>query len=97
MYNKYLSKKKKSSHWSHAIKISFPLNFSVQSVPQSPQRLPSIPPRALRSTSPAQTMALHDTTLGFQVDRVKKAESGEGKIKITAYYASTGKVRYKMF
>ncbi|XP_052257875.1 uncharacterized protein LOC127862678 isoform X3 [Dreissena polymorpha] len=65
---------------------------SVQSVPQSPQRLPSIPPRALRSTSPAQTMALQDTTLGFQVDRVKKAESGEGKIKITAYYASTGKV-----
>ncbi|KAJ8305994.1 hypothetical protein KUTeg_016539 [Tegillarca granosa] len=45
------------------------------------QRLPSIP-----RGSP------QDTTIGFQVDRVKNAEQGEGKIRLTAYYASTGKV-----
>ncbi|XP_052774398.1 uncharacterized protein LOC128212988 isoform X3 [Mya arenaria] len=65
---------------------------SAQSVPPSPQRLPSIQQRQLRSTSPPQIMALQDMTLGFQVDRVKKAESGEGKVRLTAYYASTGKV-----
>ena len=32
-------------------------------------------------------------TLGFQVDRAKHAEPGEAKVRLTAYYASTGKVR----
>jgi len=38
-------------------------------------------------------MAPRDMTLGFQVDRVKHAEPGEGKVRLTAYYASTGKVQ----
>ncbi|XP_060559794.1 uncharacterized protein LOC132719870 isoform X5 [Ruditapes philippinarum] len=66
---------------------------SAQQVPVTPQdRLPSIQRRAPRSTSPPQIMALQDMTLGFQVDRVKHAEPGEGKVRLTAYYASTGKV-----
>uniref|UniRef100_A0A8W8LP49 Uncharacterized protein n=1 Tax=Magallana gigas TaxID=29159 RepID=A0A8W8LP49_MAGGI len=32
------------------------------------------------------------TTIGFQVDCVKHAEEGEGKVRLTAYYASTGKL-----
>ncbi|XP_064605743.1 uncharacterized protein LOC135470637 [Liolophura sinensis] len=31
-------------------------------------------------------------TIGFQVDRVKGAESGRGKVRLTAYHASSGKV-----
>ena len=31
--------------------------------------------------------------IGFQVDRVKHSELGEGKVRLTAYYVSTGKVR----
>jgi hypothetical protein len=50
------------------------------------QRLPSITPTG-------GPLLPRDTTIGFQVDRVRKAEYGEGKIKLTAYYASTGKVR----
>ncbi|XP_053395521.1 uncharacterized protein LOC128555844 isoform X2 [Mercenaria mercenaria] len=66
---------------------------SAQQVPVTPQdRLPSIQRRAPRSTSPPQIMAIQDMTLGFQVDRVKQAEPGEGKVRLTAYYASTGKV-----
>lgn len=34
------------------------------------------------------------TTIGFQVDCVKHAEEGEGKVRLTAYYASTGKVTH---
>lgn len=30
--------------------------------------------------------------IGFQVDRVKHSELGEGKVRLTAYYVSTGKV-----
>ncbi|KAL4236724.1 Coiled-coil domain-containing protein 17 [Mactra antiquata] len=72
---------------------SFPKKKSVQPAPLTPQeRLPSIQHRAPRSTSPPQVMALQDMMLGFQVDRVKKAEAGEGKVRLTAYYASTGKV-----
>ncbi|XP_059151750.1 uncharacterized protein LOC131937975, partial [Physella acuta] len=33
-----------------------------------------------------------DQTLGFQVDRVKHAELGEGKVRLTAYYHSNGKI-----
>ncbi|CAL1538632.1 unnamed protein product [Lymnaea stagnalis] len=33
-----------------------------------------------------------DPTIGFQVDRVKHAELGEGKIRLTAYYHSNGKI-----
>ncbi|XP_071116690.1 uncharacterized protein [Haliotis cracherodii] len=33
-----------------------------------------------------------EPTLGFQVDRIKHADSGEGKVRLTAYYKSTGKV-----
>nr|XP_034314718.1 uncharacterized protein LOC105337942 isoform X5 [Crassostrea gigas] len=47
------------------------------------QRLPSI------QTGRVQPQ---DTTIGFQVDRVKHAEGGEGKVRLTAYYASTGKL-----
>nr|XP_022315189.1 uncharacterized protein LOC111119376 isoform X5 [Crassostrea virginica] len=47
------------------------------------QRLPSI------QTGRVQPQ---DTTIGFQVDRVKHAEHGEGKVRITVYYASTGKI-----
>ncbi|XP_069128656.1 uncharacterized protein [Argopecten irradians] len=47
------------------------------------QRLPTI------HNAPLQPQ---DTTIGFQVDRVKHAEQGEGKMRLTAYYASTGKV-----
>ncbi|XP_033737089.1 uncharacterized protein LOC117325189 isoform X5 [Pecten maximus] len=47
------------------------------------QRLPTI------RNAPLQPQ---DTTIGFQVDRVKHAEQGEGKMRLTAYYASTGKV-----
>ncbi len=32
------------------------------------------------------------STIGFQVDRVKHAESGEGKVRLTAYCKSTGQV-----
>eukprot|EP00105_Crassostrea_gigas_P042738 XP_019926886.1 PREDICTED: uncharacterized protein LOC105337942 isoform X4 [Crassostrea gigas] len=59
------------------------------SPPESPrssrqeQRLPSI------QTGRVQPQ---DTTIGFQVDRVKHAEGGEGKVRLTAYYASTGKL-----
>ncbi|XP_053395523.1 uncharacterized protein LOC128555844 isoform X3 [Mercenaria mercenaria] len=68
-------------------------DISAQQVPVTPQdRLPSIQRRAPRSTSPPQIMAIQDMTLGFQVDRVKQAEPGEGKVRLTAYYASTGKV-----
>ncbi|KAL8600700.1 hypothetical protein ACOMHN_057290 [Nucella lapillus] len=31
-------------------------------------------------------------TLGFQVDRVKHSDGGEGRVRLTAYYASTGEV-----
>ncbi|XP_076083618.1 uncharacterized protein LOC143054468 isoform X2 [Mytilus galloprovincialis] len=48
-------------------------------------RLPSITPTGA-------PLLPRDTTIGFQVDRVKKAEYGEGKVRVTAYYASTGKV-----
>ncbi|XP_052098307.1 uncharacterized protein LOC127733070 isoform X1 [Mytilus californianus] len=48
-------------------------------------RLPSITPTGA-------PLLPRDTTIGFQVDRVKKAEFGEGKVRVTAYYASTGKV-----
>lgn len=33
-----------------------------------------------------------DPNIGFQVDRVKHAELGEGKVRLTAYYQSNGKV-----
>ncbi|KAH9523455.1 hypothetical protein Btru_040051 [Bulinus truncatus] len=33
-----------------------------------------------------------DPNLGFQVDRVKHAELGEGKVRLTAYYHSNGKI-----
>lgn len=36
-----------------------------------------------------------DPIIGFQVDRVKHAELGEGKVRLTAYYHSSGKVRSK--
>ncbi|XP_061197713.1 uncharacterized protein LOC133205832 isoform X2 [Saccostrea echinata] len=47
------------------------------------QRLPSIQPGKVQP---------QDTTIGFQVDRIKHAENGEGKVRLTAYYASTGKI-----
>ena len=34
-----------------------------------------------------------DPAMGFQVDRIKHAEAGEGKVRLTAYYKSNGKVR----
>lgn len=58
--------------------LSISFSFSRQE-----QRLPSI------QTGRVQPQ---DTTIGFQVDRVKHAEHGEGKVRITVYYASTGKV-----
>ncbi|XP_013082308.1 uncharacterized protein LOC106067643 isoform X1 [Biomphalaria glabrata] len=33
-----------------------------------------------------------DPNIGFQVDRVKHAELGEGKVRLTAYYQSNGKI-----
>ncbi|XP_062610172.1 uncharacterized protein LOC134271939 isoform X3 [Saccostrea cucullata] len=63
-----------------------PARFSPPESRQSSrqeQRLPSIQPGKVQP---------QDTTIGFQVDRVKHAENGEGKVRLTAYYASTGKI-----
>ncbi|KAL3869337.1 hypothetical protein ACJMK2_042031 [Sinanodonta woodiana] len=62
---------------------------SVMLVPRE-QRLPSI--QSHKPHSPAQVLPVKDLTLGFQVDKVKHAEQGEGKVRLTAYYASTGKI-----
>lgn len=32
--------------------------------------------------------------VSFQVDRVRRAEAGEGKIRVTAYHRTTGKVTH---
>lgn len=37
-------------------------------------------------------MSSTEPIIGFQVDRVKHSEMGEGKVRLTAYYVSTGKV-----
>ena len=49
------------------------------------RRTPNLPPIQISNT-------ISDPTIGFQVDRVKHAELGEGKVRLTAYYHSTGKV-----
>ena len=38
-----------------------------------------------------------EPTIGFQVDRVKHSELGEGKVRLTAYYVSSGKVESDEF
>ena len=80
---------------SKIIKIDFLFFCYSAPHPATPeQRLPIIPARADRLRSPTQPiLALQDLRLGFQVDRIKNAEQGEGKVRLTAYYASTGKVR----
>ena len=35
-------------------------------------------------------------TIGFQIDKVKHAEMGEAKVRLTAYYAKSGKVREQL-
>ncbi|KAK3090147.1 hypothetical protein FSP39_009490 [Pinctada imbricata] len=70
--------------------------------PLSKPVTPRVPPPPTASTISPREQQLpvlqagpiqpQDTTIGFQVDRIKHAESGEGKVRITAYYASTGKV-----
>ncbi|GFR57810.1 coiled-coil domain-containing protein 17 [Elysia marginata] len=49
------------------------------------RRTPNLPPIQISNT-------ISDPTIGFQVDRVKHAELGEGKVRLTAYYHSTGKI-----
>ena len=71
--------------------LHFPPSGPIPATPE--QRLPSLPTRAARSHSPQRVLGLQDLRLGFQVDRVKLAEQGEGKVRLTAYYASTGKVK----
>ncbi|RUS83083.1 hypothetical protein EGW08_009169 [Elysia chlorotica] len=65
----------------------------TESPPSSPlerfsplqRRTPNLPPIQISST-------ILDPTIGFQVERVKHAELGEGKVRLTAYYHSTGKI-----
>ena len=104
--NPVVSKNRRSNHggltvwWNRGFVFAFIqiLDFAIlyvysEQLPATPeQRLPSIRTKADRLRSPPQVLGLQDLRLGFQVDRVKYAEQGEGKVRLTAYYASTGKV-----
>ncbi|XP_076440309.1 uncharacterized protein LOC143279891 isoform X2 [Babylonia areolata] len=60
--------------------------------PESPREFLS--PQRSRMSSLPRIGGLNSTepVIGFQVDRVKHSELGEGKVRLTAYYVSSGKV-----
>ncbi|XP_064626695.1 uncharacterized protein LOC135487166 isoform X4 [Lineus longissimus] len=81
--------------------IQPPISPSRGNIPPPPS---TTPPQSTRDhTSRQKSPMFHtrnlmdltstgDPTLGFQVIRVKHAEGGEGKIRLTAYYTNSGKV-----
>ncbi|CAH1775471.1 unnamed protein product [Owenia fusiformis] len=47
---------------------------------------------SINRVSPEALEVGENNVLGFQVDRVKNAEAGEGKVRLTAYYSTSGKI-----
>ncbi|XP_025108860.1 uncharacterized protein LOC112573069 isoform X2 [Pomacea canaliculata] len=75
--------------------------ISPHLIPPPPSTLPPDSPHEFHSPRHASRMSnlprigmmnSAEPIIGFQVDRVKHSELGEGKVRLTAYYVSTGKV-----
>ncbi|XP_056018546.1 uncharacterized protein LOC125668024 isoform X3 [Ostrea edulis] len=79
------------SHIPGSLHKPLPPNFPPPARVTSPESQLSSRQERLPSIQPGKVQP-QDTTIGFQVDRVKHAENGEGKVRITTYYASTGKI-----